>query len=126
VTNQYTRNIRTWKAQLLIIIHDNEMSVADCWEAITMLEDKIETCQREQAEEKKALLNARYDVEGETLGTKFWTHSSNGYQTCDTIHEFKTDSEANSATRKFENRPRHMAQMARDYHDTVQEKDLPE
>jgi hypothetical protein len=107
---------------LLIIIHDTEMPVDDRWEAITMLEDKVEICQREQAEEKKALLNVRYDVEGETLRTKFWTHSLNGYQTRDTIHEFKPDSETNSAVRKFENRPRHMAQMARDNHDTVQAK----
>jgi hypothetical protein len=109
----------------LIIIHDNDIPLADRWEAITMLEDKIETCQREQAEEKKAMLNARYDVEGETLRTNFWTHSSNGYQTRDTIHEFKMDSETDSATR-FENRPRHMAQLARDYHNTVQGKDLPD
>jgi hypothetical protein len=85
-----------------------------------------QTCQREQAEEKKALSNARYDVEGETLRTNFWTRSSNGYQTHDSIHEFQIESETDSATRKYETRPRHMAQMARDYHNTVQAKDLPE
>ncbi len=69
---------------------------------------------------------ARYDVEGETLRTNFWTHSSNGYQIRDSIHEFKIESDSDSATKKFENRPRHMAQMARDYHNTVQAKDLPE
>ncbi|KAJ7669673.1 hypothetical protein B0H17DRAFT_886715, partial [Mycena rosella] len=29
VTNEYTRNIRTWKAQLSIVIHDDDMPLAD-------------------------------------------------------------------------------------------------
>jgi hypothetical protein len=44
----------------------------------------------------------------------------------DTIHEFNLDPSGNSSTPQFENRPKHMAQMARDYHEAIQEKGLPD
>lgn len=126
VTNEYTQNIRTWKAQLLIVIHDQEMPLADRWEAIMMLEEKIKNCQMEQAEEKTNMSKARYDIEGETLRTNRWAQSAKGYHPRDTIHEFKIDPGGNSRTSQFENRPKHMAQMARNYHEAIQEKDLPD
>jgi hypothetical protein len=126
VTNEYTQNIRAWRAQLLMVIHDQEMPLADRWEAIVMLEDKIKNCQMEQAQEKTNMSKARYDVEGETLRTNRWTQSVKGYHPRDTIHEFKIDPGGNSHTSQFENRPKKMAQMARDYHETIQEKDLPD
>jgi hypothetical protein len=74
---------------------------------------------------KAALSDAKYDVEGETLRTKSWTKSANGYHPKESIHEFKVEDNA-SALPRYESRPKKMAQMARDYHDSVQRKDLPD
>lgn len=110
----------------MIVVHDTDMPVEDKWEAITMLERKIEDCQREEAESKKAASDARYDVEGETLRTTHWTRTAKGYHPRQVIHEFKVEADLNSSTTRFENRPKHIARMARDYHDSIQRKDLPE
>ncbi|KAK6974699.1 hypothetical protein R3P38DRAFT_3239126 [Favolaschia claudopus] len=50
-------------------IHDTDMPLADRWEAIQRLEEKIEQGQRQRVEKKKSESDARYDVEGESLRT---------------------------------------------------------
>ncbi|KAJ7689702.1 hypothetical protein B0H17DRAFT_1134836 [Mycena rosella] len=69
VTDDSTREIRTWKAQLKIVIHDDEMLPDDKAMTTYLLEKKI----REVSEGKKAVSEARYNVAGETLRTKSWT-----------------------------------------------------
>jgi hypothetical protein len=70
ITSESTRQIRTWKAQLTLVLHDDDMPLQDKSEAIYMLENKIRKCLEDEAERKKASASARYDVEGETLRTK--------------------------------------------------------
>jgi wobble nucleotide-excising tRNase len=79
VTDDSTKEIRTWKAQLKIVIHDDEMPPDDKAMATYLLEKKIMDKLREVSERKKAVSEARYDVEGETLRTKSWTRSAKGY-----------------------------------------------
>ena len=66
ITNETTRQIRTWKAQLNIAIHDDDMPHEERSLAAYLLEKKIADRLREEAEKKKALSEAHYDVEGET------------------------------------------------------------
>ncbi|KAJ7837859.1 hypothetical protein B0H14DRAFT_2588948 [Mycena olivaceomarginata] len=57
--------------------------------ATYLLEKKITDRLRQESEKKKALSEARYDVEGETLRTKSWTRSAKGYHPKESISEFK-------------------------------------
>jgi hypothetical protein len=68
------------------------------------------------------LSEARYDVEGETLHTKSWTHSAKGYHTKESIHEFKVDDNTNLSVPHYETRPKQLAKIARDYHNSIQDK----
>ncbi|KAJ7815353.1 hypothetical protein B0H14DRAFT_2603462 [Mycena olivaceomarginata] len=94
--------------------------------AAYLLDNKIKDHLRDATEKKKALSEARYDVEGETLHTKSWTRSAKGYHTKKSIQEFKVEQNGNDSKPQYETRPKNMAQMARDYHDSVQHKDKPE
>lgn len=74
---------------------------------------------------KKAVSEVRYDVEGENLRTKFWT-SAKGYHVKESIPELKAEGATNSDLPRYETRPKRMAKMARDYHDSIQYRDLPD
>lgn len=91
-----------------------------------LLDNKIKDHLRDATEKKKALSEAFYDVEGETLRTKSWTRSTKGYHTKESIQEFKVEQNANDSRPQYKTRSKNMAQMARDYHDSVQHKDKPE
>jgi hypothetical protein len=90
-----------------------------------ILEKKINDTLRVRAQQKHDLSQTRYDVEGETLHSRFWTRTAVGYHLKETIHEFiKPDSSA--TTPQYESRPKLMAEIARNYHDSVQQKDMPD
>ncbi|KAJ6602577.1 hypothetical protein DFH09DRAFT_1068962 [Mycena vulgaris] len=72
VETEDIRKLRTWKAQLLLVIHDMDMPVEDCNLTAYMLEKKINDTLRERAQEKQDLSQTQYDVEGETLHSRFW------------------------------------------------------
>jgi hypothetical protein len=116
ITNETTRQIRTWKAQLNIVIHDEEMPQEDRSMAAYLLEKKITDRLREEAEKKKALSETRYDIEGETLRTTSWTASAKGYHTKESIYEFKVEHDTTPSIPQYETHPR---RMARDYHNSV-------
>jgi hypothetical protein len=94
--------------------------------AAHLLEKKIAEHLRGESERKKALSEARYDVEGETLRTTSWTHAAKGYHQKESICEFKIDPDLNSSKPRHETRPKKMAKMARDYHNSIQHRDLPD
>ncbi|KAJ7899451.1 hypothetical protein B0H14DRAFT_2556529 [Mycena olivaceomarginata] len=125
ITDDVTRQIRTWKAQLTLHLHDNEISEKGRSLVACMLEKKISDRLREVSDKKTALAEARYDIEGKTLRTKSWTKSAKGYQFKETIHEFKVE-EHSSVLPHYESQPKRMAEMARNYHNSVQHKDLPD
>jgi hypothetical protein len=128
ITNETTRKIRAWKAQLTIVIHDLDMPQEDKSLTAHYLEKKIADRIKAEAEQKKALSETRYDVEGETLRTSSWTHSARGYHAKDSIYEFKVENGIypSSGTPRYETRPKQMAEMARDYHESTQHKDTPD
>ena len=113
ITNNTTRQIRSWKAQLHLVIHDDDLSREDRSLTTYLLEKKITDALRDQSEAKKAVSEARYDVEGETLRTTSWTRSAKGYHPKDSIYEFKVEDDLHSPIPHYETRPKHMAQMAR-------------
>jgi hypothetical protein len=125
ITNETTRQIRAWKAQLTIVIHDLDMPQEDKSLTAHYLEKKIADRIKAEAEQKKALSETRYDVEGETLRTSSWTHSVRGYHAKDSIYDFKLENEiySSSGTPRYETRPK---QMARDYHESTQHKETPD
>jgi hypothetical protein len=118
ITDDTTRKIRTWKAQLNIVLHDQDMATEDRSLAAYILEQKIADQLREHSEQKKQVSEARYDVEGENLRTNSWTRSAKGYHTKESIMEFKVEEGSYSEAPRYETRPKPMAQMARDYHDS--------
>jgi hypothetical protein len=91
--------------------------------AIFHLEEKIKTKLREEAERRQSVSPTRYDVEGETLRTSSWTKSAKGDHTKESIYEFKVQDNQHSSSPRYETRPKIMAEMARDYHDSNQERD---
>ncbi|KAJ7142845.1 hypothetical protein C8R44DRAFT_726157 [Mycena epipterygia] len=97
ITNETTREIRAWKAQLKIVVHDRNMTQEDRSMAAYLLEKKIADRLSEESEKKKALSEARYDVEGETLRTTLWTRSAKGYHPKESILDLRVENEANSA-----------------------------
>jgi hypothetical protein len=126
ITNDSTRQIRTWKTQLTLVLHDDDIPLQDKSEAIYMLENKIRKSLEEEAENKKASVEARYDVEGETLRTKSWTRSAKCHGPKESINEFKKNSDLEEPVPSYEVRPKEMAKMARDYHNSIQFKDQPD
>jgi len=96
--------------------------------AAHFLKKKIADRIKEEAEQKKAVSEARYNVEGETLRTSSWTHSTKGYLAKESIYEFKVENNANSGSGapQYETRPKRMAEMAQNYHNSIQDKDSPD
>ncbi|KAJ7687517.1 Endonuclease/exonuclease/phosphatase, partial [Mycena rosella] len=117
------RQLRTWKAQLHLVIHDQEMPPDDRTLSAYLLQKKINDTLKERAEGKHDLSQARYDVEGETF--IFWTRSAAGYHMKETIHEFVM-SKSPSGIPQYESRPKFMAEIGRAHHDSIQSKDKPE
>jgi hypothetical protein len=93
--------------------------------AAYLLEKKIKEALREQAQDKKDLSQTRYDVEGETLHSCFWTKSAAGYHMKETMHEFIKPNSPPAAP-GYESRPKEMAEIGRAYHDGIQHKDKPD
>ncbi|KAJ6527988.1 hypothetical protein DFH09DRAFT_1094618 [Mycena vulgaris] len=88
VETEDIRKLRTWKAQLLLVIHDMDMPVVDRNLTAYMLEKKNNDILRERAQEKQDLSQTQYDVEGETLHSRFWMRSAKCYHLKETIHQF--------------------------------------
>jgi hypothetical protein len=109
-----------------MVLHDRDMATEDRSLAAYVLEQKIADQLREHSEQKKQVSEARYDVEGENLRTNSWTRSAKGYHTKESIMEFKVEEGSYSEAPRYETRPKPMAQMARDYHDSIQYRDLPD
>jgi hypothetical protein len=65
VESEDIRNLRTWKAQLYLVIHDMDMPPDDRSLTAYVLEKKINDTLREHAQEKQDLSQTQYDVEGE-------------------------------------------------------------
>ncbi|KAJ6527700.1 hypothetical protein B0H19DRAFT_1083798 [Mycena capillaripes] len=132
VESEMTKKLRTWKAQLYLIIHDTSMGADDRNLLAYLLEKKINDYLKERAQEQKDSSQARYDLEAETLHSSFWTKSATGYHMKESIHEFTVPLEPVAAprqmptTRKYESRPKMMAELAREYHDKIQLKDQPD
>ncbi|KAJ7628290.1 hypothetical protein B0H17DRAFT_1150691 [Mycena rosella] len=97
-----SRQIRTWKAQLIIVRHHDEMTVeARSFEAYR-LGTKITDLMSQDCDSKKALSEARYDVEGDTLRTTSWT----------SIYEVKLDPESNPPIpRKWQQNGQRLSQL---------------
>jgi hypothetical protein len=125
VKNEDTKKIRTWEAQLDLIIHDTEMPAEERSISAYLLEKKIKDFRKEKAQKQRDMSDARYDMEGETLNSKFWTKTAKGYHAKETIYEFRKVN-AHSDIPDYETRPKKMAEMARDYHDKIQELDRPD
>ena len=89
INNDITRQIRVWKTQLSIVIHDEDMPQKDRFLGTYMLDKNITDTLREEAERKKTLSETHYDVECETLRTTSWTHSAKGYHPRESIRELK-------------------------------------
>jgi hypothetical protein len=79
IMNETTRQVRTWKTQLDIVIHNNDRTREDRSLAAYFIEKKIADRLRAEAEKNGKLSERRYDVEGETLQTTAWTRSAKGY-----------------------------------------------
>jgi hypothetical protein len=124
-TNEDTKKLRTWRAQLDLIMHDNEIPAGERSIAAYLLENKIKEFSRDKAQQKKDLSDARYDIEGETLTSRYWTKSAQEYHPRSTIYEFRKDNLQGDVP-VYEIRPKKMAEMARDYHDKTQDMDQPD
>jgi hypothetical protein len=93
--------------------------------AAYLLENKINEFTRDKAQQKKDLSDARYDMEGETLTSRYWTKSAQDYHPRSTIYEFRKDNVQGDVP-AYEIRPKKMAEMARDYHEKTQDMDQPD
>ncbi len=82
------------------VVHDCDMPQEDRSAAAYRLE-KIRDRLREDSEKKRALSEARYDVEGETLRTTSWTRSAHGYHPKDSIPELKVENCDSSSRRRL-------------------------
>jgi hypothetical protein len=87
-----------------------------------LFERKINDTLKERAKEKQDLSQTRYDVEGETLHSRFWTRSAVGYHIKETIHEFVTPNSPPDAL-QYEGRLKAMTEIGRKYHDDIQYQD---
>ncbi|KAJ6459906.1 Endonuclease/exonuclease/phosphatase [Mycena sanguinolenta] len=123
--NQSIQQIRTWKAQLSLVLHNPELPQEDKFLAAYMLEEKIKTRLEEISQAKRAVSDARYDVEGESLRTYSWTKSAKGYQTTEPIGELRVN-EQNSGAPRYETGPKKMTEIAREYYNDIQTKDNPD
>jgi hypothetical protein len=72
------------------------------------------------------LSETRYDVEGENSRTSSWTNSAKGYHPKESVRELKLNEGSTSAVPQYEDWPKGMTKMARDYHNSIQEKDVPD
>jgi hypothetical protein len=66
------------------------------------------------------------DIEGETLCTSSLTNSAKGYHPKESVRELKLNKGSSLAVPQYEDWPKGMTKMAGDYHNSIQEKDVPD